>query len=98
RFRAVDGLEVFNFAHFSLLRWRGVHRAGRAFRPAHARPTGTGAALSLPARWRFLLLSRLAARAGFGTQRQTFVRRCPTLESYWPSSGAPVAVNHPAGR
>jgi len=42
-------------------------------------PTGTGAALSLPVRWRFLLLSRLAARAGFVTQRQTFVRRCQTL-------------------
>src|SRR5262249_55912867 len=35
--------------------------------------------LSLPVRWRFLLLSRLAARAGFVTQRQTFVRRCQTL-------------------
>src|SRR5262245_25025654 len=35
-----------------------------------------GAALSLPVRWRFLLLSRLAARAGFVTQRQTFVCRC----------------------
>jgi len=56
-----------------------VHRAGRAFQPAHAQPTGTGAALSLPVRWRFLLLSRLAARAGFVTQRQTFVRRCQTL-------------------
>src|SRR5262245_3673205 len=71
--------KVFNFAHFSLLRWRGVLRAGRAFQPAHAQPTGTGAALSLPVRWRFLLLSRLAARAGFVTQRQTFVRRCQTL-------------------
>src|SRR5215470_8665547 len=38
-----------------------------------------GRALSLPVRWRFLLLSRLAARAGFVTQRQTFVRRCQTL-------------------
>src|SRR5262249_50952735 len=37
--------------------------------------------LSLPVRWRFLLLSRYAARAGFVTQRQTFVRRCQTLLS-----------------
>src|SRR5215510_3522625 len=65
-----------NFAHFSLLRWRGVHRAGRAFQPAHAQPTGTGAALSLPVRWRFLLLSRFAPLAGLATFRQTFVRRC----------------------
>src|SRR5262249_35436569 len=58
------------------IRWRGVHRAGRAFQPAHAQPTGTGAALSLPVRWRFLLLSRLAPLAGLVTFRQTFVRRC----------------------
>jgi len=44
-----------------------------------ASPPRTGAALSLPVRWRFLLLSCLAARAGFVTQRQTFVRRCQTL-------------------
>jgi hypothetical protein len=29
-------MEVFKFAHFSLLRWCGVHRAGRAFQPLAA--------------------------------------------------------------
>src|SRR5262245_62708615 len=46
------------------------------FQTAHAQPPGTSAALSLPVRWRFLLLSRLAACAGFVLIRTTFVRRC----------------------
>src|SRR6516225_7022740 len=55
----------------------GAECTPRAEHSSPSQPTGTAQrSLSLPIRWRFLLLSRYAARAGFVTQRQTFVRRC----------------------
>src|SRR5262249_52453346 len=54
-----------------VFRVRGQLGAARGARSRPARRS-----LSLPVRWRFLLLSRYASRARLVNLRQTFVRRC----------------------
>src|SRR5262249_20290232 len=58
----------------------GAECTARAEHSSPSQPTGRRS-LSLPVRWRVLLLSPHAARARFVTQRQTFVRRGQTLLS-----------------